>query len=81
MYSHFKAIVTSIGLGDTRFHDLRHSYAVNALQAGDSVKAVQEQLGHYSSAFTRDTYAAVSNTMRKESQDRMEALIKQVSML
>lgn len=81
VYRHFKSIVASIGMGDTRFHDLRHSYAVNALQAGDSIKAVQEQLGHYSSAFTMDTYAAVSNTMRKASQDRMEALIKQVSTL
>lgn len=81
VYAHFKSIVKSLGLEHTRFHDLRHSYAVNALQAGDSIKAVQEQLGHYSSAFTMDTYAAVSNTMRKESQNRMEALIKQVSNL
>lgn len=77
--NHFKKIVASIGLPETRFHDLRHSYAVNALQAGDSVKDVQEQLGHYSSAFTMDTYAAVSGTMRKASQARMEALIKSVS--
>lgn len=76
---HFKHIVSSIGLEDVRFHDLRHSYAINALQAGDSVKCVQEQLGHYSSAFTMDTYAAVSNTMRKDSQERMEGLIKTVS--
>ena len=62
-----------------RFHELRHSYAVNALQAGDSVKAVQEQLGHYSSAFTMDVYAAVSDTMRKDSQKRMEGLFKAVS--
>ena len=77
--NHFKRIVAAIGLPETRFHDLRHSYAVNALQAGDSVKDVQEQLGHYSSAFTMDTYAAVSDTMRKASQARMEALIKSVS--
>lgn len=75
----FKAIMESIGKPSTRFHDLRHSYAVNALQAGDSIKAVQEQLGHYSTAFTMDVYAAVSDTMRKDSQDRMEAFIKSVS--
>ena len=79
--NHFKKIVSAIGMPDTRFHDLRHSYAVNALQAGDSVKAVQEQLGHYSSAFTMDVYAAVSDTMRKDSQDRMERLIKSASNL
>ncbi len=75
----FKDVMASIGKPSTRFHDLRHSYAVNALQAGDSIKAVQEQLGHYSTAFTMDVYAAVSETMRKESQDRMEAFIKSVS--
>lgn len=77
--NHFKKIVASIGLPDVRFHDLRHSYAVNALQAGDPIKVVQEQLGHYSSAFTMDIYAAVSDTMRKQSQDRMEQLFKDVS--
>jgi integrase len=60
---------------------MRHSCAIMALQAGCSVKAVQEQLGHYSSAFTMDTYAAVSNTMKKDTQCRIENLIKQVSNL
>lgn len=73
---HFKAAVASIGRPEVRFHDLRHSYATNALQSGDSIKAVQEQLGHYSSAFTMDTYADVSRQMRKESQDRMEAFFR-----
>ena len=77
--NHFKKIVASIGLPNVRFHDLRHSYAVNAIQAGDPIKVVQEQLGHYSSAFTMDIYAAVSDTMRKQSQDRMEQLFKDVS--
>ena len=77
--NHFKRAVTSIGKPEVRFHDLRHSYAVAALQAGDNVKNVQEQLGHYSSAFTMDTYADVSETMRQDSRNKMEALIKSVS--
>ncbi len=79
IYNHFKSIVKQIGCESTRFHDLRHSYAINALQAGDSPKVVQKQLGHYSSAFTMDTYAEASKVMRKASQDRMERFIKQVS--
>lgn len=79
MLCHFKQIVASIGRPQVRFHDLRHSYAISALQAGDSVKNVQEQLGHYSSAFTMDVYAAVSDTMRKDSQARMEAVFKAAS--
>ena len=79
MTEHFKNAVASIGMPGARFHDLRHSYAISALQAGDSIKAVQEQLGHYSSAFTMDVYAAVSDTMRRESQNRMEALFQSVA--
>lgn len=79
IHNHFKKIVASIGLENTRFHDLRHSCAVNALQAGDDIKSVSAQLGHYSSAFTMDTYITVSNTMRKDSQERMEGLFKAVS--
>ena len=76
---HFKTAVESIGRPEVRFHDLRHSYATAALQSGDSIKAVQEQLGHYSSAFTMDTYADVSQKMRHESQSRMERFFKEIS--
>ena len=33
-----------------RFHDLRHTYAVNAIRAGDDIKTVQGNLGHASAA-------------------------------
>ncbi len=79
VYRHFKRIVASIEMPETRFHDLRHSCAIMELQAGCSIKVVQEQLGHYSSAFTMDVYASVSNAMKKDTQNRMENLIKTVS--
>ena len=75
----FPQLLKENGLRRIRFHDLRHSYATAALQSGDSIKAVQEQLGHYSSAFTMDTYADVSQKMRHESQSRMERFFKEVS--
>ena len=81
VYHHMKACVRRIGMGQTRFHDLRHSCAIMALQAGCSVKAVQEQMGHYSSAFTMDVYAAVSNTMREDTKERMEQVFQQVKTL
>ena len=54
---------------------------INAIQAGDNIKAVSDNLGHYSSAFTMDVYGEASETMRKKSQNIMEELIKQVSNL
>jgi len=66
---------------DAKFHEPRHSHTVNVLQIGDTAKNIQEQLGHYGSAFPMDTYAAVSETMRKASQEKMEQFIKEISAL
>ncbi|MEA4804797.1 tyrosine-type recombinase/integrase [Acetobacterium wieringae] len=71
----YKKIVTEIGFPDLRFHDLRHSFAVVSIQAGDDIKTVQENLGHHSAAFTMDTYAHVTDAMRKASSERMDAFI------
>ena len=78
VYSQFKKIVASIGLPQTRFHDLRHSYAVASIFAGDDIKTVQENLGHHTAAFTLDIYGHVTDAMRKRSSERMEAFIKSV---
>lgn len=40
-----------------RFHDLRHLYAASLIAAGQSVKVVQERLGHASAATTLDIYS------------------------
>ena len=79
IYKQFKKIVDNIGLPQTRFHDLRHSYAVAALYAGDNVKTVQEALGHHTAAFTLDTYGHVTDTMKAESAERMDKLFQKVS--
>lgn len=71
----FKRAVTSIGLPDRRFHDLRHTYAVLAIQSGVDIKTVQENLGHHTAAFTLDVYGHVTERMQKEAAARMEAII------
>lgn len=78
VYKHFKRIAAAMGIPSARFHDLRHSYAVAALRAGDDVKTVQENLGHHSAAFTLDIYGAVTGEMREESAARMDSYIKTV---
>lgn len=79
IYDCFKRIVKRIGCPETRFHDLRHSYAIAAIKAGDDIKTVQENLGHATAAFTLDVYGHVTNQMKRESADRMERFIKSVS--
>ena len=75
VWKSYKKIVASIGLPAARFHDLRHSYAVASLQAGDDIKTVQENLGHHTAAFTLDTYAHVTEKMKQDSAARMEQYI------
>jgi len=40
-------------------HDLRHTHATLALQAGVGIKVVSQRLGHANVAITWDTYAHV----------------------
>jgi len=74
-YHNFKRICASIGIPERRLHDLRHTFAVMSLQAGDDAKTLQENMGHHSAAFTLDVYGHVTERMKKESAARMDAYI------
>lgn len=78
VYRHYKRIVAALGVPKLRFHDLRHTYAVASLQAGDDIKTVQENLGHHTAAFTLDTYGHVTEQMKQASANRMQAFIESV---
>ena len=79
VYRDFKKAVAAIGRPDARFHDLRHTFATLSLHSGDDIKTVQENLGHATAAFTLDVYAHATDMMKKESADRMDALIRRIS--
>lgn len=79
VYLAFKKIVRRLHLDATRFHDLRHTYAVNSLKSGDDIKTVQENLGHQTAAFTLDVYAHATNSMKRESANRMDQYIHSVT--
>lgn len=79
VYHNYKRLVASIGLPEARLHDLRHSYAVASLRAGDDIKTVQSNLGHHTAAFTLDVYGHVTEEMKRASADRMEKFIQSVS--
>ena len=73
---HFKDIVAKIGLPEERFHNMRHNYTVAALESGDDVNTVQENLGHATPNFTLKVYDHVTATRRTESARRMNERIK-----
>lgn len=80
IWKEFQKILEKAGLQHHRVHDLRHTFAVNSLKAGDDIKTLQENMGHYSAAFTLDRYGHVVDEMRKASSDRMQKLIESMSM-
>ena len=68
-----------IGSPETRFHDLRHSYAVVSIRSGDDIQTVQDNQGHATAAFTLDVYGHVTQQMKQESANRVEQFFKAVN--
>ena len=66
----------AIGVPGFRFHDLRHTYAVASIRAGDDMKTISSNLGHSTIAITMDVYAKYTTDMMNASADRMEEYAK-----
>ena len=55
-----------------KVHDLRHAFAMLALNNGDDVKTVQTLLGHKTPEFTLNVYAYTTKTSKVRSAERMD---------
>lgn len=75
VYKNLKKVFASIGLPESRFHDLRHSYAVALLEADVDVKTLQNNLGHSNISTTLDIYAHVTQRLQKDSADKLEKFV------
>lgn len=62
------------GLPHIRVHDLRHSYATLALEAGVHPKVVSERLGHANIGITLNLYSHVSEGMDRSAADLVGGL-------
>ena len=71
----FKRIVRGMQLPDRRFHDLRHTFATEAIRAGVDVETVSKALGHFSVGFTLDVYGHVTQEMKVEAARRIQQAI------
>ena len=56
-----------------RLHDLRHTHATLALQAGIHPKVVSERLGHANVGITLDIYSHVSPHMQPDAAEKIDA--------
>ena len=73
--SAFERLYRAAGLPPIRLHDLRHTAASLALQAGVPLKVVSEQLGHSSLAITADTYTTVLPAVAQAAAEAVAGII------
>jgi integrase len=62
-------------LPQIRLHDLRHTHATLALQAGIHPKVVSERLGHATISITLDTYSHAIPAMQEEAAALIAGLV------
>ncbi len=68
----YKPLRAAAGLPqNTRFYDLRHTFATLMLEQGENPKVVQEILGHSQITHTMDTYSHVTPNMQSAAFGRL----------
>jgi integrase len=70
------ALQTAAELPRFRLHDLRHTHATLALEAGVHPKLVQERLGNATIAISLDTYSHAIPAMQEDAAAKIEALLE-----
>lgn len=70
----FERAVKNSGQPRIRLHDLRHTHATLALQAGIHPKVVSERLGHANISITLDVYSHAIPAMEEEAAAKIAAL-------
>jgi integrase len=72
----FDLHVRDAELPKIRLHDVRHTHATLALQAGVHPKVVQERLGHATIAITLDVYSHAIPAMQEDAAQKIAALLE-----
>jgi integrase len=73
---HLHPILDRAGLPRLRFHDLRHTFATLALEAGIHPRVVADMLGHASVQLTLDRYSHVAQAVRDDAADRIGRMLE-----
>ena len=63
-YNRLKKILKKCDLPNIRFHDLRHTFATQAVAGGVDPKSLSHLLGHTKASFSLDRYTHVTNEMQ-----------------
>lgn len=71
----WRPVVNAAGADGAVFHDLRHYYASLLIRHGESVKTVQERLGHASAVETLDTYSHLWPDSDDRTRDAVDSVL------
>lgn len=78
LFNSFSRILKRANLPNLPIHSLRHTHAVLQLEAGVSMKYLQERLGHGSMQITSDVYSHISKKLDKEAMNKFEEHMRNV---
>lgn len=67
-----KLVLRRAGCKIVRFHDLRHTFATEALEHGMDVKTLSAIIGHVSAATTLNIYAHVTTAMQRQAAQKID---------
>jgi integrase len=73
---HFQALSQKLGLPVIRLHDLRHTNASLALEAGVEMKVVSDRLGHSQISVTADLYTHVSRRVGNAAAEQIAEVLR-----
>ena len=71
MQFHFQRIIKKIGLENTNFHTLRHTFATRCIEAGFDVKTLSEILGHSDVKTTLNRYVHSSYHLKQVNMEKL----------
>jgi len=72
LYRQYKRLISRLGLPDSRFHDLRHTYASLLLENDTELKIISETLGHSTISTTANIYVDILSKRDKPAQIMQE---------
>ena len=69
---YYDRLLKDADIGHFTFHALRHTFATRALERGMDYKTLSAILGHYSVAFTMDTYVHSMDEHKRNEMNKMD---------